>query len=255
MSDQELLMDEQPQDAVAGSAAESIRPDDSPVLETAPFAEAGQNGLQDEADGGSPAQGPSQDELIARYEAMLSQERAEKARLEQERQAVQIERQQIQAQQAQAQWDQLEAQALAHARTLDYDQALQYMADFSRQRTQAVMGAAQQMTQQVNIAQFRQHVIQKYGLSSEDAARLGSDPYQFDPIGASIKAEREHTNSKIGALEKQIEQLKRQSQAQARIASGVDRSGGPGGQPLPNDLSKLTHKEELRALMQQGGMI
>ena len=242
------------EDAVVGAGAAEAPSDEAAPAEGA--AEAVASATADESESGSrdePASPP--DDQIRRYEDMLARERAERERLEGQQFAVEQEKRQIAQQKAQEQWDQLQRQARRRADGMGYQEGLDHMQQFYQQREQALMQTAQQMTQQATTEQYRQHVIEEYGLTKDDAALLGADPYQFDSIGRSLKQRNESTQSEISSLRKEMEQLRRQAQAQQRLQSGVDQTGGSTGRPLPNDLSQLPTKDHLRALMEQGGML
>lgn len=236
------------EDAVAGMDAPQ---DQGPSNEAAPFDGAMDVGTEQE----SGEEAAPLDDQLRRYEEELAQERARAERLEARQAELDQREREIKQRQAREQWEQLQKRAEQHASTLGFDEAMDFMRDFYRQQNDATLQAAQEMTQQVYAQQYRAHVIEQYGLSQDDAALLGNDPYRFDEVAKSLKNRTSSTSKEIEALRKELDQLRRGQQAQKRIQSGVDRTGGIGGQPLPNDLSQLSEKDHLRALMQQGGLL
>lgn len=215
--------------------------------------------FEGEYDSGDEPPVPTPVELLAQREAELEAERSERIRLQQERDAIQAQaayqQRAVQQNQARQVWDQLEEEAKAQARNLDYDAAIDYMAEFSRQRTAATMQAAQQMTDRVYAKEYREHVINQYQLTPNDVTMLGANPYEFDARARAIVGSRQESQTKLADMEKQIQQLQRAVKSNRRLGSGADRGGMGNGQALPQDLSQLSSRDHIRVLMERGGLL
>ncbi len=228
-------------DAPAGEdvPAAVVERDDAPGYDALPV------------DDGGAEENPS-DESTPDYKALYEQTAAEKAQLAQERRQYKQQLVQQQREQARQQWSAQAGQIVEQAKQFDYDQALQYMAGQFIQREQTLLQAAEQSTVQTQTEGYAQHIMDTYGLDpKKDRKRLGNDPYQFEALASIVKEDR----AEKAALEKQLKQIQRGGQAAQRLASGVDRTGGGQGRPLPKNLSDLSPEEHLRVLFQQNGVI
>jgi hypothetical protein len=268
MDDQHVQPDD---NAAAGADAENLEAianlfGDSPSDDAAPFegaadqpelTEAGET----ETESGEPQ--PSPDEIRAQYEARIAEieanAAAERQRVAQERHEEQVRQQQRNAEVAAQQWQSLEQQALAQAAEMSYEDSHRHLASFYRQREQAILAASQQTTQQVQMEReqyraeryLREEVIPKYGLTPDDAAEfVGMDPRAYHLRAERLANDRKTRTSELDALRKEVEQLKRGAAAQRRIDSGVDRPGGPNGQPLPRDMDSMPLRDMTRLVLQ-----
>ncbi len=229
---------------------------DAPASEDAPAAveEFFETAPDEDAlpqDDGAAEENPSEDSTPD-YKALYEQTAAEKAQLAQERRQYEQQLAQQQREQARQQWSAQAGQIVEQAKQYDYDQAVQYVAQQFMQREQTLLQAAEQSTMQTQTEGYAQHVMEQYGLDpKKDRNRLGNDPYQFEALAATVKEDR----AEMAELRKQLKQIQRGNQAQARLATGVDRTGGGQGRPLPKNLRDLSPEEHLRVLFQQNGVL
>ena len=229
---------------------------DAPASEDAPAAveEFFETAPDEDAlpqDDGSAEENPSEDSTPD-YKALYEQTAAEKAQLAQERRQLEQLRAAEQRQIAQQQWQAQRGQIREQAKQFDYDQALDYVINNFTAREDALLQAASQSTEQAQTEGWAQDVMQRFGLDpKKDRNRLGNDPYQFEALAATVKEDR----AEMAELRKQLKQIQRGNQAQARLATGVDRTGGGQGRPLPKNLRDLSPEEHLRVLFQQNGVL
>lgn len=227
---------------------------EAPADEATPFEGAPDDADEGEApdaelDAGAEVPLPDPDEIRQQYEAQLQQLQERTQYLEQERQQREFQRQQQQREQAEWAWRQAEEQEKVAARQeaerlgLDFENAIVHvqnrMGAFYNQRDQALRQVAQQMIEQQNIAGYREHLTQQYGLSAEDAMMLGNDTSRMHLIAERIASQRTQVQSELETMRKELDQLKRAQKAQKRMASGVDRTGGGQGRPLPKDWNDI----------------
>ena len=199
---------------------------------------------------GSAEENPSTDSTPD-YKTLYEQAETQRQAEAKERRRTEQQIAQQQREQARQQWQAQAGQIVEQARKLDYDDALNYVVNNFVQREQAILQAAEQSTMGTHTEQWASHLIKEYGLDPEDRAALGNDPYQMEALAQVAKRNRE----KFANLEKQIKQTQRGQAAQARLASGVDRTGGGQGRPLPQDLRDLSPEDHLKAIFQQAGVI
>ena len=192
---------------------------------------------------------------LAQIQAQLEQERQYRMQLEQEREAFALQQSQFQAQQARAQWEQEEARVLAHAQTLDYDEALKFTQNFYRSAMQQRDQLAQQAVQRANTNLYRTEVVKNYGLSPEEAPMLGNDPYQFDVIAKAIAAKNAAISAELKTLREQVKQVSRGNRAADRLGTGIDKNGIGNSRGAPLDTSQLSTQEHLRLIMEQNGVL
>lgn len=180
--------------------------------------------------------------------------RAENERLKQERDQYaarmgqfEAQAQQAAMQQAAAQWDGLERQAVEYAKTLDYEQAIEYMRWFGNQRNEAVRANASAMVAQANAMAYQDQIVKQFNLTDEDRVLLGNDPRAYPMIAERIKRERDEYERRFADVQQQIKNTRLSNQAGARLASQADRMGTT-GRTVPPDWTKLSEHDQLRAL-------
>lgn len=220
-------MDRQPTDPTEGHDA-AFDPSAAEQYEGAPAASAAPD--DDSA--------PPQDETPqVDWQAEIAAREARAAAAEQRAQQLEAERQQLMFQASQQAWEQERQQAHAHAATLDYEPAQQYLAQFYADRERRLMGWAQQATAAVWINQHADDVMRRYGLGPEDRIRLGSDPQQMEANAQWIVNERTRNTAEVDGLRKELTALKRQMAAQGALGNPAYRTGGtrPNGTP-PTEL-------------------
>jgi hypothetical protein len=184
---------------------------------------------------------------LTALQAELEQIRQERDQYATRMGAVEVERQQIATQQAQQQWDQMKAQAVAYAKTLDYDDAINYMAWFDDQRNEAVRQNAQNLVYQANAASYADQIIKQFNLNDEDRILLGTDTRNFPVIAERLRKERDEMDRRFAEMQKQVKNTRLSSQASQRLASNADRLG-PVGRSVPTDWTKLSSEDQLRAM-------
>lgn len=215
----------------------------SPEYDVSPPEGVSDDGVTEEPDPGAVQPPPAIDpEEVERLRA--ENEQLQAWRIQQE-----YARRQSAAEQAIQQWTQIEQQAYQHAQTLDYDSALQFAFQFGRQQAAAFKNIAQQQTAAQKVQAYRQHVQQTYGLSNEDVVDLGANPYEFDARARRMVAQRQQADSRIQQLERQLQQVQRGQQSNRRLATGVDRTGGTGGQGIPVNVDQIPLRDLTRAVM------
>lgn len=186
---------------------------------------------------------PDLDALIAERE-QLRQERDQYAT---RMGAYEAQLQQAAMQQAAAQWDDLERQAVAYAKTLEYEQAIEYMRWFGQQRNEAVRTNANAMVAQANAMAYQDQIVKQFGLTDEDRVILGNDPRAYPMIAERIKRERDDINRRFAEVQQQVKTTRLSNQASQRLASNADRMGTT-GRSVPPDWTKLSEQDQLRAL-------
>jgi len=190
------------------------------------------------------------------YEAELAAERqradaaAERA---QQYEQQELRRQQYEAQTLQQQWNQAQAEAKTYAKTLPYEEAIEYMDAFRQQREQALTQWGTDnfnRLQQTQITQQAEKIAKQNGLSEEDtqslvrAAMTTGDPQAMQVEATRLKNVYGTKDQEIAALRTRLERLEKQGRQQQR--SPLNRVGGSHGRPLPRDV-KPGSADHLRA--------
>ena len=219
--------------------AEQLWGDEAPAEDT-PNPEEVYDDITAEQDAGEP-EPPTRD-----YEAEIAAERARAeaiaANLQQYEQREQ-QRQQQEAVTLQQQWTQAEGQAKNHARTLPYDEAIEYMDQFRAAREKALMdwGTANfQNLQQAQLTRQAEKLVRDNGLSDADtealvrAAMVSGDPNAMTAEANRIKTLTGTKDQEISALKARLERLEKQGRQQQRTP--LNRVGGQNGRPLPSDV-------------------
>lgn len=181
-----------------------------------------------------------------RYEALEAASKSETER----REALEAEQYRREQQESQArfqQWQKAEQDALAHARTLSRDEAVDYMDRFRRERESALYqwgdGVFNQLQDQRTRAQAEK-IAKDEGIAPEEidtllrAAAAAKDPRVMKDEAKRIKARSDASNAEVRELRAQIEQM-RAEQNRARLASSqVGRVGQ--GTSRPAAQSQVT---------------
>lgn len=154
--------------------------------------------------------------------------------------------QQYAAQQAQQEWEGRRQQAMAHAATLSFDDALAYMSDFERQSTAALVDQSKTMFTNFAAGVYADNLIRDFGLKPEDRDLLGNDPYRMDVIAKRLSDERKAHADEMKAIREQVEQYGGQQYITKRMEQGAYVSGGGTGRQPAIDPSTLSEVEELR---------
>jgi hypothetical protein len=199
----------------------------------------------------SPGQEATEEQVD--YRALYEAQQQETVAERQYRERLEAQQQQLMYQASQAAWKQEAEDARRYANTLDYEPAQKYLADFYEQREQRLMGWAEQSTKAVWINQHADQVIQHYGLTDKDRARLGSDPQQFGPIAESIRAERDSYSSELQETRNKLKRLEQQMAAQGALSNPAYRQGGarPGG-AVPTNVQPGSLASLEQAFIQAG---
>lgn len=226
-------------DAPAEEEVPAASFDDAPDLDATP------------ADDGPADENPSADSAPD-YKALYEAEAQQRAQEAQRRRQYEQQLAAQQREQARTQWDAQVPQIIEQAKQYDYDQAVQFIASQFMERERTLLQAAEQSTMQTQTEGYAQHVMEQYGLDpKKDRKRLGNDPYQFEALAAIVKEDR----AEQAALQKQLQQIQRGGQVAKRLASGVDRTGGGQGRPLPKHLADLSPEQHLEVLFKQAGVL
>ena|SRR6188768_863405 len=200
-------------------------------------------------DDGQEADAPAEEAAPARdYEAELAAERQRADAAAQRAQAYEqneLRRQQYEAQTLQQQWNQAQTEAKAYAKTLPYEEAIEYMDSFRAQREAALTQWGTDnfnRLQQTQITQQAEKIAKTNGLSEEDtqalvrAAMTSGDPNAMQTEAARLKGIYGTKDQEISALKARLERLEKQGRQQQRAASGLNRVGGSNGRPLPRNV-------------------
>lgn len=182
-----------------------------------------------------PEEGTEQVDYRALWEQAQHETAAERA----ERERLEAERQQIVFQASQQAWEEERRRAKEHAKTLDYEQALEYMSNFSADRERRVMEWSLNTAAQAAVNEHAGKVISYWGLAPEDRARLGGDPHRMNEIAQSIVADRQRTSAEVESLRKEVKQLRSRVNGNNALANPAYRQGG--SRPpvaVPSDVPK-----------------
>lgn len=189
---------------------------------------------------------------LERLRAEAEAERGKRSEYEQ-----QVARQQAeQARQQQEAWNRARDEALSHARTLPYDQALQYLAEFSSQREAALMQWGTQLYTEKEVLRWTRQaekIAAENGLPAEEvetlvrAAQTTGDPATMTAEAKKIKARNSQLEEKVRALEEAIKRQKAESARQKLQKSPINRVG-QGNRTAPSNVKKGT-REHLAALL------
>jgi len=225
--------------------AEEFFGSDAPVDETPYPDDVYDEPLNAEQAGDEPVEDapPARD-----YEAEIAAERA-KAEAAAQR-AAQYEQQELQRQQREAatlqqQWARATAEAKQYAKTLPYEEAIEYMDQFRAQREEALMQWGTDNfnnLQQTQLTRQAERLVREHGLSDADteslvrAAMASGDPNAMVNEATRIKSYTSTKDQEISALKARLERLEKQGQRQQRVNSGINRVGGQSGRPLPRDV-------------------
>src|SRR6478609_4126555 len=175
------------------------------------------------------AEQPAEETAPARdYEAELAAERQRAdaaAQRAQQYEQNELRRQQHEAATLQQQWDAAQAQAKNHARTLPYEEAIEYMDQFRLQREQALTQWGTDnfnRLQQTQLTQQAEKLAQQNGLSAEDtqtlvrAAIASGDPQVMQQEATRLKGIYGTKDQEITALKARLERLEKQGRQAQR---------------------------------------
>ncbi len=208
-------------------------------------------------DDAQDADQPPAEETPARdYEAELAAERQRAdaaAQRAQQYEQNELRRQQHEAATLQQQWEQAQTQAKLYAKTLPYEEAIEYMDQFRLQREQALTQWGTDnfnRLQHTQLTQQAEKLAQQNGLSEEDtqslvrAAIASGDPQAMQTEAARLKGVYGTKDQEITALKARLSRLEKQGRQAQRAP--LNRVGGQNGRPLPSNV-KPGSADHLRA--------
>jgi len=221
----------------------------------APYPEDAYDAQDEHADGAQPdAETPPARDYEAELAALQTEREAAANELTRYQQQ-ERERQQRDAVEQERQWQQATAQAKNHARTLPYEEAIEFMSSFYAQREQALMQWGTDNFTNLQMQQLRnqaEKLVSKNGLSEADteslvrAAMTSGDPRAMAAEAERIKTLTSTKDQEISALKTRLERLEKQERRQQRAAT--NRVGGTQGRVLPPDVKPGT-SEHLTLLL------
>lgn len=194
------------------------------------------------------AEQPAEEAAPARdYEAELAAERTRAdaaAQRAQQYEQNELRRQQQEAATLQQQWDRAQVEAKTYAKTLPYEEAIEYMDQFRVQREQALTQWGTDnfnRLQQTNLTRQAEALVAQNGLSAGDtealvrAALNSGDPQAMHTEATRLKGIYSTKDQEISALKARLERLEKQGRQAQRTP--LNRVGGQNGRPLPRDVT------------------
>lgn len=200
---------------------------------------------------------PTAEERLAEREAALADALTRAEAVERERDEYQslVQQNNARAQQEQAQkWQQEEAQAKAHAKTLPYEEAIEYMDGFRRYREEQVWKWGQDNFVEKTRLEWTkdaEKLARANGLPDEDVellvrvASASGDKRAMQEEAKRLKARNETSTQGLRAVQEELARLKAEMARQNIVSSGAQRVGGQGAGSVPTTFTKGT-RDHLR---------